>query len=216
MLVDQFIDRTFARDKSFFGAGCVAHVSVAHPVCQRLGAACARMQPKMPASRSIRAAPIWRWKGPQFSSLAESRMYREQWGADVIGMTNMPEAKLAREAEICYAPIAMVTDYDSWHPQHGEVDVTEIIKTLTANTAKAKALDCRAARHLRTTRDLPPWLRSGSGICGNDGAGRAGPGTCGQAGRRCGPGFERLTRLAFALSTAGQKFLNEPPDLPSG
>ena len=79
-------------------------------------------------------------EGPQFSSLAESKLYREVWGCDVIGMTNMPEAKLAREAELCYASIAMVTDYDSWHPDHGEVDVTEIIKTLTGNADKARAL----------------------------------------------------------------------------
>ena len=139
VLVDQFIDRTFAREKSFFGPGCVAHVSVAHPVCPRLGAACT----KAAAAAGVtlhKGGTYLAMEGPQFSTLAESRMYRESWGADVIGMTNMPEAKLAREAEICYAPIAMVTDYDSWHPQHGEVDVSEIIKTLTGNTSKAKAL----------------------------------------------------------------------------
>ena len=139
VLVDQFIDRTFAREKSFFGPGCVAHVSVAHPVCGRLGAACTAAAENA-GVKLHQGGTYLAMEGPQFSTLAESRMYREHWGADVIGMTNMPEAKLAREAEICYAPIAMVTDYDSWHPHHGEVDVTEIIKTLTGNTSKAKAL----------------------------------------------------------------------------
>ncbi|MGR3571299.1 S-methyl-5'-thioadenosine phosphorylase, partial [Brevirhabdus sp.] len=130
VIVDQFIDRTVAREKSFFGAGCVAHVSVAHPTCPRLGDACER------AARDAgvtvhRGGTYLAMEGPQFSSLAESRMYREVWGCDVIGMTNMPEAKLAREAELCYASVAMITDYDSWHPEHGEVDVTDIIRTLT-------------------------------------------------------------------------------------
>jgi len=139
VLVDQFIDRTFQREKSFFGTGCVAHVSVAHPTCPRLSDAC------ITAARDTgvtvhTSGTYLAMEGPQFSSLAESRMYRDVWGCDVIGMTNMPEAKLAREAELCYASVAMITDYDSWHPDHGEVDVTEIIKTLTGNAANARSL----------------------------------------------------------------------------
>ncbi|MEC7258857.1 MAG: S-methyl-5'-thioadenosine phosphorylase [Pseudomonadota bacterium] len=139
VLVDQFIDRTVNRDSSFFGTGCVAHVSLAHPTCARLSAAC------LAAARASditihEGGTYLAMEGPQFSTLAESRMYRESWGADVIGMTNLPEAKLAREAELCYASVAMVTDYDSWHPDHGEVDVTRIIEILTGNASKARAL----------------------------------------------------------------------------
>ncbi len=139
VVVDQFIDRTFAREKSFFGEGCVAHVSVGHPTCARLSAAC------LAAGRDAgitmhQGGTYLAMEGPQFSTLAESKMYREHWGADVIGMTNMPEAKLAREAELCYASVAMVTDYDSWHPDHGEVDVSEIIATLTGNADKGRSL----------------------------------------------------------------------------
>lgn len=142
VIVDQFIDRTFAREKSFFGAGCVAHVSVAHPTCPRLGDACFTAAEAQGVTVH-RGGTYLAMEGPQFSSLAESRMYREVWGADVIGMTNMPEAKLAREAELCYASVAMITDFDSWHPEHGEVDVTDIIKTLTGNAAKARGLVAR-------------------------------------------------------------------------
>ena len=142
VIVDQFIDRTFARDKSFFGTGCVAHVSVAHPTCPRLGDAC-ETAAREAGIRVHRGGTYLAMEGPQFSTLAESKMYREHWGADVIGMTNMPEAKLAREAEICYASVAMVTDYDSWHPDHGEVDVAEIIATLTGNAEKGRALVSR-------------------------------------------------------------------------
>ncbi|MEM6896753.1 MAG: S-methyl-5'-thioadenosine phosphorylase, partial [Pseudomonadota bacterium] len=129
VLVDQFIDRTFAREKSFFGTGCVAHVSVAHPTCPRLSEACEE------AARAAgvtvhRGGTYLAMEGPQFSSLAESKLYREVWGCDVIGMTNMPEAKLAREAELCYASVAMITDYDCWHPDHGAVEVTQIVETL--------------------------------------------------------------------------------------
>lgn len=142
VVVDQFIDRTFAREKSFFGTGCVAHVSVAHPTCPRLSDACET------AAKSVgvnvhRGGTYLAMEGPQFSTLAESQMYRNAWGADVIGMTNMPEAKLAREAELCYASVAMITDYDSWHPDHGEVDVTEIINTLQGNAANARDLVAR-------------------------------------------------------------------------
>ena len=139
VIVDQFIDRTFAREKSFFGPGLVAHVSVAQPTCARLGAACAT---------AARAAGVTvhdggtylAMEGPQFSTMAESRLYRDTFGCDVIGMTNMPEAKLAREAELCYASIAMITDYDSWHPDHGAVDISQIIATLTGNADKARGL----------------------------------------------------------------------------
>ncbi|CAD0184907.1 S-methyl-5'-thioadenosine phosphorylase [Ruegeria sp. THAF57] len=139
VIVDQFIDRTFAREKSFFSSGCVAHVSVAHPTCPRLSDAC-EAAGKAAGINIHRGGTYLAMEGPQFSTLAESKMYREQWGCDVIGMTNMPEAKLAREAELCYASIAMVTDYDSWHPDHGEVDVTSIIATLTGNAEKGRAL----------------------------------------------------------------------------
>ncbi|MEO1424897.1 MAG: S-methyl-5'-thioadenosine phosphorylase, partial [Pseudomonadota bacterium] len=123
----------------FFGTGCVAHVSVAHPVCPRLGDACYTAAES--AGITVhRGGTYLAMEGPQFSTLAESKMYREVWGCDVIGMTNMPEAKLAREAELCYASVAMITDYDSWHPDHGEVDVTDIIRTLNGNAEKARGL----------------------------------------------------------------------------
>ena len=139
VVVDQFIDRTFGREKSFFGPGLVAHVSVAHPTCPRLAAAC--LTAAQAEGITVHDGGTYlAMEGPQFSTLAESKMYREQWGADVIGMTNMPEAKLAREAELCYVTVAMVTDYDSWHPDHGEVDVSEIIKTLMGNAEKARGL----------------------------------------------------------------------------
>ena len=139
VVVDQFIDRTFAREKSFFGPGLVAHVSVAHPTCPRLSDAC--FTAATDAGITVHKGGTYlAMEGPQFSTLAESKMYRESWGCDVIGMTNMPEAKLAREAELCYASVAMVTDYDSWHPDHGEVDVTQIIATLTGNATKARDL----------------------------------------------------------------------------
>ena len=138
VIVDQFIDRTFAREKSFFGQGLVAHVSMAHPVCARLGdhlhtAAAAA------ALSIVRGGTYLAMEGPQFSSLAESRLY-QQWGCDVIGMTNMPEAKLAREAELCYASVAMVTDFDCWHPDHDHVTVEQIIGVLMANASKGRAL----------------------------------------------------------------------------
>ncbi len=138
VIVDQYIDRTFAREKSFFGPGCVAHVSVALPTCPRLGAAAATAAAKA-GVRIHQGATYIAMEGPQFSSLAESRLYRS-WGADVIGMTGMPEAKLAREAELCYGSVAMVTDYDCWHPDHGSVDVAAVIATLTANAGNGRAL----------------------------------------------------------------------------
>ena len=145
VLVDQYIDRTFAREKSFFGPGCVAHVSLAHPTCAHLSDAVAQAVPA--GKRLHRAATYLAMEGPQFSTLAESRLYRS-WGADVIGMTGMPEAKLAREAEMCYAALAMVTDYDCWHEGHGAVDVAQVIATLTANAGHARAVVAALPAHL--------------------------------------------------------------------
>ena len=138
VIVDQFIDRTFAREKSFFGTGLVAHVSVAHPVCSRLGDHIEATLETTDIEYS-RGGTYLVMEGPQFSTLAESKLYR-QWGCDVIGMTNMPEAKLAREAEICYASVAMVTDFDCWHPEHEDVSVEQVIKVLVGNAEKAKTL----------------------------------------------------------------------------
>ncbi len=146
VIVDQFIDRTFAREKSFFGSGLVAHVSMAHPVCGRLGGHlhAAAQQADIPV---VRGGTYMVMEGMQFSSLAESKLYRA-WGCDVIGMTNMPEAKLAREAEMCYATVAMVTDYDCWHPDHDHVTVDAIVKVLLENADKARALVKRVAPHV--------------------------------------------------------------------
>jgi len=142
VVVDQFIDRTFAREKSFFGTGCVAHVSVAYPTCPRLSVAC--VQAATDAGITVHNGGTYlAMEGPQFSSIAESKTYRESWGADVIGMTNMPEAKLAREAELCYASVAMITDYDSWHPEHGSVDITSLIATLQGNAGNAREMVSR-------------------------------------------------------------------------
>jgi 5'-methylthioadenosine phosphorylase len=138
VIVDQFIDRTFARNKSFFSAGLVAHVSMAHPVCSRLGDHI-ELATKDAGIASVRGGTYLVMEGPQFSSLAESELYRS-WGCDVIGMTNMPEAKLAREAEMCYATVAMVTDFDCWHPNHDDVTVDQIIKVLLSNADKARSL----------------------------------------------------------------------------
>jgi 5'-methylthioadenosine phosphorylase len=155
VIVDQFIDRTFAREKSFFSTGCVAHVSVAHPTCPRLSAAC--VHAASDAGITVHNGGTYlAMEGPQFSSIAESKMYRESWGADVIGMTNMPEAKLAREAELCYASVAMITDYDSWHPEHGSVDITSIIATLQGNAGKARDLVGRLPALLGQDRDDCP------------------------------------------------------------
>ena len=155
VIVDQFIDRTFAREKSFFGTGCVAHVSVAHPTCPRLSDAC-ETAAKEADITVHRGGTYLAMEGPQFSTLAESKMYRTSWGADVIGMTNMPEAKLAREAELCYASVAMITDYDSWHPDHGEVDVTDIIKTLMGNADKARTMVAGLPTRLGARREDCP------------------------------------------------------------
>ena len=138
VIVDQFIDRTFAREKSFFSTGLVAHVSMAEPVCARLGDALFEAADATDILM-VRGGIYLAMEGPQFSSRAESELYR-QWGCSVIGMTNMPEAKLAREAEMCYATVAMVTDFDCWHPDHDDVTVDSIIKVLTDNAEKGQAL----------------------------------------------------------------------------
>ncbi len=143
VVVDQFIDRTFARDKSFFGTGCVAHVSMAHPVCPRLGDHLQATLASLGVPH-VRGGTYLAMEGPQFSTLAESRLYRS-WNCDVIGMTNMPEAKLAREAELCYATVAMVTDFDCWHPQHDNVTVEAIVGALLRNADTGRSLVAAAA-----------------------------------------------------------------------
>lgn len=144
VLVDQFVDRTYKRESSFFGKGCVAHVSMAHPVSPRLRihlAAAAEAE----GIAIARTGTYVCMEGPQFSTYAESMTYKTS-GYSVIGMTNMPEAKLAREAEICYATVAMVTDFDCWHPDHDAVTVQDIIRVLSSNADRAKALVARLAR----------------------------------------------------------------------
>lgn len=143
VIVDQFIDRTVFRERSFFGTGLVAHVPMAHPVCSRLGkhVAAAGATVNVPVVDGGTYVVI---EGPQFSTIAESELYRS-WGADVIGMTNMPEARLAREAELCYASVAMVTDFDCWHPEHESVTVDAIVRCLLANADNARALVAAAA-----------------------------------------------------------------------
>jgi 5'-methylthioadenosine phosphorylase len=143
VIVDQFVDRTFARVKTFFDDGIVAHVSMAHPVCARLGDALETSMQRE-GIRYVRGGTYLAMEGPQFSTLAESELYRS-WNCDVIGMTNMPEAKLAREAELCYASIAMVTDYDCWHAEHAAVTVATIVKTLKDNAEQARSLVVRLA-----------------------------------------------------------------------
>jgi 5'-methylthioadenosine phosphorylase len=153
VIVDQFIDRTVAREKSFFSTGIVAHVSMAHPVCGRLGGhieAAAREA----GIEVARGGTYLVMEGPQFSSVAESELYRS-WNCDVIGMTNMPEAKLAREAELCYATVAMVTDFDCWHPHHDDVTVEAIVTVLLANAAKARTMVRKVAPRLRSDASAP-------------------------------------------------------------
>jgi 5'-methylthioadenosine phosphorylase len=143
VLVDQFIDRTRARDASFFGSGLVAHVSMARPVCTPLVDLLAQGARELGLPHA-RGGVYLAMEGPQFSSRAESNLYRA-WGCDVIGMTNMPEAKLAREAELCYSSVAMVTDYDCWHPEHAQVDVAQIVQVLTSNALHGRSLVERIA-----------------------------------------------------------------------
>ena len=138
VIIDQFIDRTFAREKSFFGTGLVAHVSMADPVCSRLGDLIEKAARNI-SIEAVRGGTYLVMEGPQFSTRAESELYRS-WGCDVIGMTNMPEAKLAREAEMCYATVAMVTDYDCWHEDHEDVSVAAVIRVLQDNAAAAREL----------------------------------------------------------------------------
>jgi len=138
VIVDQYIDRTFSREKSFFGTGMVAHVSMAHPVCPRLGD---HVQAALAGQGvpHVRGGTYVVMEGPQFSTLAESQLYRS-WNASVIGMTNMPEAKLAREAELCYCSVSMVTDFDCWHPGHDAVTVDSVIRVLLGNAQTARTL----------------------------------------------------------------------------
>lgn len=146
VIVDQFIDRTVGRAGSFFGTGLVAHVSLAQPVCARLGDHVQRALAGLGVPH-VRGGTYLAMEGPQFSTLAESRLYRS-WNCDVIGMTNLPEARLAREAELCYASVAMVTDFDCWHPQHDDVSVEAIVRVLLSNADQARALVRQAAEAL--------------------------------------------------------------------
>ncbi|MGK0485263.1 MAG: 5'-methylthioadenosine phosphorylase [Myxococcota bacterium] len=138
VVIDQFIDRTRARSRSFFETGVVAHVSMAHPTCSRLADTAYAAAQHLDLN-TVRGGTYVAMEGPQFSSLAESKLYKS-WGADVIGMTNLPEAYLAREAEICYASVGMVTDYDCWHPDHDAVQVADIVRVLLENADNARSL----------------------------------------------------------------------------
>ena len=153
VIVDQFIDRTFARTKTFFDDEIVAHVSMAHPTSNGLMNACEEAIKKSNIDYQRNGIYVV-MEGPQFSTLAESNLYRS-WKADVIGMTNMPEAKLAKEAEICYTSLSMVTDFDCWHPDHDSVEVSDIIETLTNNSSKAQ----------RIIETLPDFLKSNKDLC---------------------------------------------------
>ena len=154
VIVDQFIDRTFAREKSFFGPGLVAHVSMAEPVCPRLSALAGEAA-RAADARVVDGGCYLAMEGPQFSTKAESALYRS-WGCDVIGMTNMPEAKLAREAELPYASVAMVTDYDGWHEEFAHVEVAHIVEVLNANAARARDLVRRLVLALPAERSPSP------------------------------------------------------------
>ena len=146
VIVDQFVDRTFARPKSFFGTGLVAHVGMGHPVCDRLGAHLEAAARDL-GLKARRGGTYLVMEGPQFSTRAESELYRA-WGCDVVGMTNMPEAKLAREAEMCYATVAMVTDYDCWHEDHDHVTVEQVVRVLMDNADHARELITAVAPRL--------------------------------------------------------------------
>jgi 5'-methylthioadenosine phosphorylase len=152
--VDQYIDRTFAREKTFFGHGVVAHVSLAHPICPRLAELGAQAAQEAGAP-VVRGGTYLCMEGPQFSTKAESLLYRS-WGCDVIGMTNMPEAKLAREAELPYASICMVTDYDCWREETGPVEIADVLKVLHDNAAKARETVRRLASKLVGPREPSP------------------------------------------------------------
>ena len=152
--VDQYIDRTFAREKTFFGHGVAAHVSLAHPVCPRLARLAAEAAREAGAP-VVEGGTYLCMEGPQFSTRAESFLYRS-WGCDVIGMTNMPEAKLAREAELPYASVCMVTDYDCWHEEVGPVEIGDVLKVLHDNAAKARDVVRRLAGKLTGPREPSP------------------------------------------------------------
>ena len=154
VLVDQFIDRTYLREKSFFGKGCVAHVSLAHPTCNNFSKIIFEIGKKLEIKIQL-GGTYMTMEGPQFSTLAESKLYKDNWKCDVIGMTNMPEAKLAKEAEICYTSLSMVTDFDCWHPDHDSVEVSDIIETLKNNSSKAQ----------RIIETLPEFLKSNKDLC---------------------------------------------------
>ena len=154
VIVDQFVDRTFARDKSFFGPGFTAHVSMAHPVCPRLSHLAAEVG-RAAGARIVEGGCYLAMEGPQFSTMAESALYRS-WGCDVIGMTNMPEAKLAREAELPYASVAMVTDYDCWREAQAHVEMTHIVEVMTGNAHKSRELVRRLALVLPAERSPSP------------------------------------------------------------
>ena len=154
VVVDQFIDRTFARTKSFFGEGLVAHVSMAHPTCPRLSSLAAEAA-RAAGARVVEGGTYLAMEGPQFSTKAESLVYRS-WGCDVIGMTNMPEAKLAREAELPYASIGMVTDYDGWHEEFAPVEVADILAVLMDNSRKAADAVGHLAKALQGPRSASP------------------------------------------------------------
>ena len=182
VVVDQFIDRSFAREKSFFGEGCVAHVSMAHPVCPMLGDV-------LEASAKELSLPVTRggtylvMEGPQFSTKAESELYRA-WGCSVIGMTNMPEAKLAREAELHYATVAMVTDYDCWHETHEHVTVEAVVRVMTKKRRKRTGTGPPRRADAGTGPRLPARLRPRAGPCADHRTGGARSGADAQAG--CG------------------------------
>ena len=152
IIIDQFIDRTYKRDNSFFDKGCVAHVSLANPTCNRLSNIIFDISTKLNLKINFGGTYLV-MEGPQFSSLAESKLYKENWKCDVIGMTNMPEAKLAREAEICYTSLSMVTDFDCWHSDHDSVEVSDIIKTLLENSSKAQRIIENIPSSLFNNRD---------------------------------------------------------------
>ena len=154
VLIDQFIDRTYLREKSFFGKGCVAHVSLAHPTCNNFSKVIFEIGKKLEIKIQL-GGTYMTMEGPQFSTLAESKLYKDNWKCDVIGMTNMPEAKLAKEAEICYTSLSMVTDFDCWHPDHDSVEVSDIIETLTNNSSEAQ----------RIIETLPEFLKSNKDLC---------------------------------------------------
>jgi 5'-methylthioadenosine phosphorylase len=155
VLVDQFLDRTTSRENSFFGRGCVAHVSLSHPVSDEMISFIERAANDI-GLRYRRGGTYLAMEGPQFSTYAESQLYRS-WGCQVIGMTNMPEARLAREAELCYASVCMVTDYDCWHPSHGSVTVADVVRVMHENSRNAQRLIARAIPLLAGADDRGSW-----------------------------------------------------------